>query len=152
MLARWTLRFVVLAGLLVGTGVVGTQVIGDDGPAGGRASGNAAGANVSVPTGGQQPFLDQVAVDPATGKYERLREGTTLRLKGRFDLVGERATFYTEDGSASFKTLENLALQRVVGAVRDSTASRVWNVEATVTEFQGGNFLLIRRATVTLGE
>lgn len=152
MLANWTLRFVAVVALLFGLGVVGTHVIGADGPAGGRPSGNAAGPSVSVPTGGKQPFLDQVSVDPATGTHERLREGTTLRLKGRFDLVGERATFYTEDGSASFRTLENLALQRVVGAVRDSTASRLWNVEATVTEFQGANFLLIRRATVTLGE
>jgi hypothetical protein len=75
-----------------------------------------------------------------------------VRLKGRFDLVGERATFSAEDNSATFKTLENLALQRIVGAVRDSTGSRLWNVEATVTEYQGANFLLIRRATVSLGE
>ena len=152
MLANWTLRSVALAALLFGMGVVGTHVIGDDGPAGSRGSGSAGGGSISVPAGGKQPFVDQVAVDPATGTHERLREGTTLRLKGRFDLVGERATFYTEDGSASFKMLENLALQRVVGAVRDSTVSRLWNVEATVTEFQGANFLMIRRATVTLGE
>ena len=144
MLAKWTFRFVALAALLFGLGVVGTHVVGDDGPAG--------GVNLAVPAGGKQQLVDQIAVDPATGTHERLREGTTLRLRGRFDLVGERATFYAEDGSASFKTLENLALQRVVGAVRDSTVSRLWNVEATVTEFQGANFLLIRRATVTLGE
>jgi hypothetical protein len=145
MLARWTLHFVAVAALVVGTGVG----VGDDGPADTSAGG---GVNLAVPAGGQQNVVDQIAVDPLTGTNERLREGTNLRLKGRFDLVGERATFYAEDGKASFKTLENLALQRVVAAVRDSTDSRLWNVDATVTEYQGANFLLIRRATVTLGE
>lgn len=145
MLARWTLHFVAVAALLVGTGVG----VGDDGPAG-KPPG--VGVNLAAPAGGKQQLFDQIAVDPATGATERLREGTTLRLRGRFDLVGERATFYLEDGTASFRTLENLALQRVVSAVRDSTGSRLWNIEATVTEYQGANFLLIRRATVALGE
>lgn len=148
MLAKWTLHLIALGVLVVGTGVG----VGNDGPVGVPGKHAGTGVKIAVPAGGQQNLADQIAIDPVTGESERLREGTTVRLKGRFDLVGDRATFYTEDGRVSFKTLENLALQRVMVAVRDSTDPRLWNVEATVTEYQGANFLLIRRATVTLGE
>jgi hypothetical protein len=157
MFARGTFHLVALATLLLGTGVG----VGEDGPKSGASTGAkphglpATGspfASGAAPTGGEQ-VGDQIAIDGSAGApTQRIREGTTLRTKGRFELVGDRVNFYPEEGAASFRILENLALERVVRTVRESSDSRIWTVEAVVTEFQGANFLQLRRATVTIGE
>jgi hypothetical protein len=75
----------------------------------------------------------------------RMREGTPLDATGSFKITAERAIFTTEDG-ARFHGLENLNLERIAIAVSESPDQLIWNVNGTVTEFRGANYLLITRA------
>ncbi len=78
----------------------------------------------------------------------RLREGSTLEgAVGRFIKTGGRLVFVTADGGNRLVALENLALERVVQLERDRLSSYQWVVTGEVSEFQGKNFLFIRRAT-----
>jgi hypothetical protein len=83
------------------------------------------------------------AKSPAT---TRLREGVELADRvGQFKLRGDRATFISTDGGLSLVGLENLNLERVVRAISDNP-NQDWRVSGIVTEFRGGNYLLITRA------
>ena len=78
----------------------------------------------------------------------RLREGATLvDQPGVFQLVGDRVVFVS-DGGRQFTALENLALERVARAVRQATSTRTWLASGVVTEYQGGNYLLLERAVI----
>ena len=46
-------------------------------------------------------------------KQSRLREGTQVNLVGRFEVTGDRITFYPKSESDPIRALENLALERV---------------------------------------
>lgn len=79
---------------------------------------------------------------------ERLREGTVLKqVHGDFQLTGERVTFFSREGQ-SMRMLENLALERVTRILEDTPGKRTWVVDGVVTEFRGGNYLLITRAII----
>lgn len=74
-----------------------------------------------------------------------LREGTELRdLIGTFQLLDGRLVFCT--AANRYPALENLNLERIARLVDDQSQASSWSVSGTVTEFQGTNFLLIRRA------
>ena len=65
-------------------------------------------------------------------------------------------TFFSSDGQGRFVGLENLNLERIARAITDSLSRQEWVVSGTVTEYQGVNFLWIKRAvlkqrTETLG-
>ncbi len=79
----------------------------------------------------------------------RLREGTELvDQPGFFRMTGDRVTFYTDIGSGRFMSLENLNLERIARIITDNPQQLEWEVTGTITEYQGTNYLLIRRAVL----
>lgn len=95
---------------------------------------------------GQTPSLNRdESQDEASKKQFRLREGAKLvEQVGEFREAGGRIAFYPEGASSSLQLLENLALERVA---RDlDQRKRKWSVTGIVTEFRGGNYLLLHRA------
>jgi hypothetical protein len=80
---------------------------------------------------------------------DRQREGTRLTdVVGRFELAGDRITFYPAGGRDSFRVLENLALERVGQVLNETRARHEWTVSGTLTEFRGANYLLLSKAVV----
>ncbi len=80
---------------------------------------------------------------------QRIREGTEIvGRSGHFRMTGDRVTFFTSDGKGRFVGLENLNLERIAESIADSPDQLVWSVTATLTEFRGANYLLVRRAVL----
>ncbi len=90
----------------------------------------------------------QSAADATTsGELKTLREGSQLVDEvGVFKTSGDRAFFETIDGRQRFVALENLNLERIMRMVGESTGQLAWTVSGGVTEYHGGNFLLVSRA------
>ena len=89
--------------------------------------------------------------DNGTTHDVRFREGTELTdYRGRFAVTGDRITFYAKRSTVQLRSLENLALERVVRVMGDSNdPSKIeWSVQGRVTEYQGENYLMIERAVV----
>jgi hypothetical protein len=87
------------------------------------------------------------AAKPAAPGGQRQREGTSLvDVAGHFKLTGDRATFYTSDGSGRYGGLENLNLERIALLVSENPNQLEWSVSGTITEYRGANYLLITRA------
>ena len=77
----------------------------------------------------------------------RLREGTEIvDTIGHFRITGNRATFFTADGTGRYVGLENLNLERITRTIADNPASLQWSVSGTLTEYHGANFLFVERA------
>jgi len=108
------------------------------------------GPDDAADTGLAQDIADQ-GTSSASGAEEpppRLREGATLNNEvGRFGRQGGRYTFATADGRYKLVVVENLALERVAQLENNRFGAYQWTVSGEVTEFQGKNYLLIRRAT-----
>ena len=88
---------------------------------------------------------------PSKQIANRFREGTELKNRpGRFQLSGDRLTFFLGDERVPLQTLENLALERVARVIGDSRDPNQlqWVIYGVVTEYQGENYLMIQRATV----
>ncbi|WP_425614656.1 hypothetical protein NA78x_004530 [Anatilimnocola sp. NA78] len=80
---------------------------------------------------------------------ERQREGTKLtEVVGRFELAGDRITFYPNGSRDSYRVLENLALERVGQVLSESRARQEWTISGVLTEFRGNNYLLLNKAVV----
>ncbi len=62
-------------------------------------------------------------------------------------LAGESLTLEAEDDKQTFEALENLALERIVQAVRADSSDKRWLVTGVVTEYRGRNFLLLERVS-----
>lgn len=78
-----------------------------------------------------------------------LREGAEiLEEVGVFLMVENRVVFAAADGNRRLIALENLCLERVARSLADNPSATNWVVSGTATEFRGGNYLLLRRATV----
>lgn len=75
-----------------------------------------------------------------------LREGEIIEVVGKLELAGDRATFTPQNSDVSLRVLENLALQRVIQVLSESRDERQWLVSGVVTEYRGGNYLLIHKA------
>ncbi len=75
-----------------------------------------------------------------------LREGEIIEVIGKLELAGDRATFTPQNSDVSLRVLENLALQRVIQVLSESRDERQWLVAGVVTEYRGGNYLLIHKA------
>ena len=85
--------------------------------------------------------------DGAGDGQRRLREGMKLVNRvGELREAGGRIAFYPDGGTHSLQLLENLALERVSRDL-DQT-NRKWSVTGIVTEFRGGNYLLLHRAVL----
>ncbi|MFN3151830.1 hypothetical protein [Bremerella sp.] len=83
-------------------------------------------------------------------KMTRLREGAeVVDSVGTFEWIGDRLSFVPQDEKAVLKVLENRMMERVVQAQESSTGELIWIVSGTVTEFRGGNFLLMKHAVLT---
>lgn len=75
-----------------------------------------------------------------------LREGTELvDQAGQFKMNNSRLIFTMADGGRPLIGLENLNMERISKEVAE-TEPRTWIVSGTVTECQGINYILIRRA------
>lgn len=82
---------------------------------------------------------------------ERMREGSKLiEVVGEFQFSGDRVVFSPEAGGDSLRVLENLALERIGRQLTEGRGSRTWVVSGVVTEFRGGNYLLVTKAVVRL--
>ncbi len=82
----------------------------------------------------------------------RLREGTEIReVLGQFIQVDGRFEFVSSDGIYRLRMLENLALERASRKVDESAQGVMWSVSGIVTEYQGGNYLLVKRIIVDSG-
>lgn len=80
---------------------------------------------------------------------DRQREGTRLTdIHGRFELSGDRVTFFPGSGRESYRLLENLALERVAQVLTESRTRQEWMVSGTLTEFRGANYLLLTKAVI----
>jgi hypothetical protein len=80
---------------------------------------------------------------------DRQREGARLTdIHGRFELTGDRVTFFPGAGRESYRLLENLALERVAQVISESRTRQEWMVSGTLTEFRGANYLLLTKAVI----
>ncbi len=99
------------------------------------------------------PSSDRTNGAERTDAADRVREGTRWQNeRGTFTLVGDRVTF-TNQKSQSFVALENLNLERIVRTIEENRTvtdaeTLDWNVDATVTEFRGVNFVLVTRSVL----
>jgi hypothetical protein len=97
----------------------------------------------------EQSSDETAALSGGESEGAQLREGAVVTDQpGTFQLVGNRMVFALEGDARQLGTLENLALERVVRLVRQSSAPQTWLVSGTVTEYQGSNFILIDRAVI----
>jgi hypothetical protein len=92
----------------------------------------------------------KAAADAKTGSNEavplRVREGETVELVGKMELAGDRAVFHPSAGGVQLRVLENLALERITRILNESRDDREWIVAGTITEYRGGNYILINKA------
>jgi len=88
-------------------------------------------------------------VESTTPEENRLREGLKLEEEvGEFRDAGGRITFYPSNQKITLTVLENLALERVYAELEQRLERRRWSVSGVVTEYRGGNYLLITRAVM----
>lgn len=89
---------------------------------------------------------DAGELDGADDGKLRLREGMKLtNLIGELHELGGRIEFRPDGEAQRLLLLENLALERVS---QDLDQKRKWSVSGVVTEFKGGNYLLLSRAVL----
>ena len=76
-------------------------------------------------------------------------EGNKLQdVVGEFQIAGERIRFRPLNQKIKLTVLESLALERISRVLDETRTPPMWSVDGTVTEFHGGNYLLISRAIV----
>lgn len=99
------------------------------------------------PSPNKQGADERDAESTSTPIPQRLREGTELNgISGKFEITGDRITFYPADGADALRVLENLALERIARELSGIERERLWRVTGQVTEYQGNNFLLVTYA------
>ncbi|MEW4451963.1 hypothetical protein AB1L30_04680 [Bremerella sp. JC817] len=94
---------------------------------------------------GATPISDRARMaEEQEKKSKRLREGAeVVDTKGSFEWIGDRLSFNLDGEQVSLKILENRMMERVVQTQESSTGELVWVVTGTVTEYRGGNYLLM---------
>lgn len=106
----------------------------------------AIGSNLAAGDGRNEDKPAPVAAMREPAKL--MREGA--RLESRVMVVrssGENLTLETEDDKQAFEALENLALERILQAVRADSNDKRWLVTGQVTEYRGRNFILLERVS-----
>jgi hypothetical protein len=79
----------------------------------------------------------------------RLREGREVRdPQATFQLSGERLNCVLPSLQTTVTVLENLTLERAFEIMTQHDETATWEVEGLITEYQGRNYLLLRRAVV----
>lgn len=111
-----------------------------------------AGPTSTASLPGTQLALPQEALALAIDESARnslgvLREGTLVQDElGRFHRQEGRIIFRSMLTNNSWIALENLNLERVAISLQAAGGDQLWSVTGELTEFQGDNYLLIRRA------
>ena len=67
-------------------------------------------------------------------------------LPGFTSFPRDYVTFFADGGTRRLVGLENLNLQRIIQEIEDGTGTSSWVVSGTITEFRGGNYILVSRA------
>lgn len=99
-------------------------------------------------TAGDGPGQDAQQAETVREPVQLLREGARVESKMMIVRSGsESLIFETEDEKQSLEALENLALERVVQAVRADASDKRWLVTGQVTEYRGRNYILLERVS-----
>jgi hypothetical protein len=84
-----------------------------------------------------------------TAPVQRLREGREIRdPQATFQSIGDRMNCVLPSLGTTVTVLENLTLERVYELMTRHEESSTWEVEGVITEHQGRNYMLLRRAVV----
>lgn len=106
----------------------------------------AVGSNLTAGDGDQPSIGQTVNATRELGKL--MREGS--RIESKMMLVrsgGESLMLEYEEEKQAFEALENLALERVLQAVRADSNDKRWLVTGHITEYRGRNFIFLERVT-----
>ena len=106
----------------------------------------AIGSNLTAGDGGPQSGQPPTEASREPGKL--IREGS--RIESKMMLVrsgGENLVLENEEDKQTFEALENLALERVLQAVRADSSDKRWLVTGQVTEYRGRNFIFLERVS-----
>ena len=106
----------------------------------------AIGSNLTAGDGTLKPETSAEHSQREPGKL--IREGS--RIESKLMLVrsaGDNLILETEEDKQSFEALENLALERILQAVRADSGDKHWLVTGLATEYRGRNFLLLERVS-----
>lgn len=79
----------------------------------------------------------------------RLREGKLVHdANAQFQIMGERINCNLNQQNGSVVVLENLTLERVHHYLSRGNGNASWEIEGIITEYEGHNYLLLKRAIV----
>ncbi len=79
----------------------------------------------------------------------RMREGSQIKDPNAvFQIVGERIKCNLNKNGLSVIALENLTLERVHHYLLRGSDTPTWEIEGTITEYEGHNYLILKRAIV----
>jgi hypothetical protein len=77
-----------------------------------------------------------------------IREGSRIETKLMVARsVGDNLILEMEDDKQSFEALENLALERILQAVRADSGDKRWLITGQATEYRGRNYILLERVS-----
>jgi hypothetical protein len=106
----------------------------------------AIGSNLAAGDGATrtEPSSDAGLREP--GKL--IREGSRIETKLMVvRSIGESLILETEEDKQAFEALENLALERILQAVRADSGDKRWMVTGQATEYRGRNYILLERVS-----
>ena len=106
----------------------------------------AIGSNLAAGDGASRTETTADAGAREPGKL--IREGA--RIESKLMVVrstGEQLILETEEDKQSFEALENLALERILQAVRADAGDKRWLVTGQATEYRGRNYILLERVS-----
>lgn len=106
----------------------------------------AVGSNLTAGDGGQ--LSTSQTIDAIREPNKLMREGS--RIESKMMVIrsgGENLILESEEEKQTFEALENLALERVLQAVRADSNDKRWLVTGHVTEYRGRNFIFLERVS-----
>lgn len=106
----------------------------------------AIGSNLAAGDGSSRTDAQTDAGTREPGKL--MREGA--RIESKLMLVrsaGENLILEMEDDKQAFEALENLALERILQAVRADAGDKRWLITGQATEYRGRNYILLERVS-----
>jgi hypothetical protein len=106
----------------------------------------AIGSNLAAGDGAPRPAAQPAEALREPGKL--IREGSRIESKMmQVRTAGDNLALETEEDKQVFEALENLALERVLQAVRADASDKRWLVTGQVTEHRGRNYILLERVS-----
>ena len=105
-----------------------------------------------VVVGQQEPVTNAAPTSglPATvPAQQRLREGREVRDPAAvFQSTGDRMNCWLPTMNVTVTVVENLTLERVQELLTRHEEAATWEIEGLITEYQGRNYMLLRRAVI----